>query len=106
MGNIKNKVDNLDCFVRSYRTQILPNDHQKKLMKQWFHDSVCVYNKLVSHFTQIYNKHQLTVSKMIFDNKYKKIKKFAELLSHEKNFPLNFQDMRKLKIPEYTEDYH
>ena len=105
IDKINDKVNKLDGFVRSHSIQILPNTNQKKIIQIWLHDSVSIYNKLASHFTQIYNKYQKTINKMEI-NKKNKCVELAKLLKSNKEFPLNFQDLRKLKIAEYCKDYY
>jgi len=104
-NKMEDKVSNLDGFVRSKRFQILPTKYQKNTLHNWFRDCVSVYNRLVSHFTQIYAKYQKIANTMdIPDNE--RGSQLAKLLKSNKEFPLNFQQLRELKIKEYCEDYY
>lgn len=105
MDNINNKVSKLDGFIRSRRIQILPNNYQKTILKNWFYDTTCIYNKLVSHFTQVYSKYQNIINnddKISDNNKSVELGKF---LKKNNEFPINFFELRKLKINQFTEDY-
>ena len=108
MDKIDLKVGTLDGFVRSYRVRILPSAIQKKPIHQFFYDSICVYNKLVSHFTQVYadcDEVATEICKTINDTSQKSYN-LAFLLKHNESFPLDFRKMRALKIKEYCEDYY
>ena len=97
MNKIDDKIDQLDGFIRSRKVQILPTIHQKNIIQQWFYDTTCIYNKLVTNFTRIYEKY----SKISSTNQI-----LGNYLKRNKEFPLNFQNLRKLKIDEFTKDYY
>jgi len=105
MDKIDNKVNNLDGFVRSHRVQIFPNDQQKKIISQWFYDTTHVYNKMVSHFTQIYDHYYKIVLDMDIDDNDRSVE-LGKLLKSNKEFPLNFKKLRKDKIEEFAKDYY
>ena len=96
LEKIETKVNNLDGHIRSNRIQILPNENQKTILSNWFYETTCVYNKLVSHFTQVYQHF-----KSITNKPYE----LAKSLKSNNIFPLNFYKLRALKIKEYCEDY-
>ena len=77
---------------------------QKRIIQQWFYDSVSIYNKLVCHFTQIYTKYEkIAIREANEDNTKEYL--LAKLLKNNKEFPLNFRKMRDLKIDTFAEDY-
>ena len=107
MDSIDEKVRRLDGFVRSHKVKLLPDADQKNTMQQWFYDAICVYNRLVSHFTQAYeqcNRDALELSKKY--NLMSRPKMLAILLKLGVHFPLKFRQLRELKIKEYSEDYY
>lgn len=102
---IEEKVNNLDGFIKSHSTRIFPTPQQKRIIQQWYYDGTSVYNKLVSHFTQIYTKYDKIATdeaKEVVD----KSKLLGQYLKNNDEFPLNFIELRNLKIKEYCEDYY
>lgn len=105
IDKIDEKVNNLDGFMRSQRIQILPDIRQKKILYQWFYGCVCVYNRLVSHFTQIYTKYERIVQEMDIGDR-KKVIQLAKNLKNNTEFPINFEKLRELKIGDFCKDYY
>ena len=97
MDKIDSKVNQLDGFIRSRKVQILPTNYQINIIQQWFYDTTCIYNKLVTHLTRIYEKY----SKISSTNQI-----LGNFIKNNKELPLNFQNLRKLKIDEFTKDYY
>lgn len=101
---MEEKVHNLDGFIRSRRVQFFPTVHQQQIIKQWFYDTICVYNSLISHFTQIYTECD-TLASLQKDKNNTKQYLLGKLLKENEKFPLNFRKLRELKISEYTKDH-
>lgn len=105
MDKIDITVSKLDGFIRSRRIQILPNKKQQIIIKQWFYDTTCIYNKLISHFTQIYTKNKKIIDKNVLINNNDKSFELGKILKENDDLPLNFFKLRKLKIDQYKQDY-
>jgi transposase len=105
MNKIQIKVDNVDAFVRSRKVQIYPTSKQKRILKIWMNDTTFIYNKLVSHFTHVFNKCSEMANVMTFEND-DKIKKLINLLTSNQEFPLNFMKLRSIKINEFSKDHN
>ncbi len=104
MDKINEKLVNLDGFIRSRKIQILPTPFQKKIIFKWIYDTTCIYNKLVSHFTQIYTKYNEILTNQGLDKKDVS-KNLAKLIKDNNDFPISFEKLRSIKINDFTTEY-
>ena len=104
LEKIDTKLERVDGFIRSRRIRIIPTPAQESIVNIWFHDTTCVYNRLVSHFTQVYFKCEELIDP-IEDENNPKHRQLAYLLRENEEVPLNFIKLRNLKITGFTNDY-
>ena len=101
-GKIAVKVKQLDGFIRSRKTQILPTPVQKNIIQDWFMDCTYIYGDLVYIFNKVFSDICIETN---FKNEGKDsfaiTNSLIKKLRDNDIVPINFIKLRNLKIQEY-----
>lgn len=98
------KMAKIDGIVRCKKISLHLLDKQKKIINNWFDDSIELYNILVDEFKYFYDKKYKKYEKIYTNNKLF-INNLIKSLKKNKRFPLNGRKLRDILAPIYKNNF-